>query len=79
MKDEKKKSPLSNIQLTNNDLNSVVSYIKERQTAILVIMFTDIVGFTQITEEKGEKYAATLRAYHDEILTSVIEKDNSGN
>lgn len=72
------KNQISEISITNSDLDYVVSYIKERQTAILVMMFTDIVGFTRITEERGEKYAATFRTYHDKILTEEIEKNGAG-
>lgn len=78
MKEDINKNILSSFKITDNDMDFVVSYIKERQTAILVIMFTDIVGYTRITEEKGEKYASTLRAYHDEILTKVIEENSQG-
>ncbi len=77
-KKEDNKNILNGMTLTHNDLDYVISYIKERQTAILVMMFTDIVGFTRITEEKGEKYASSLRIYHDKILTETIEKNNAG-
>ncbi len=65
-------------EITHNDLDFVKSYIKDRQTAILVIMFTDIVGFTKITEDYGEKYAFNLRNQHDQLLTSIIEEHNAG-
>jgi class 3 adenylate cyclase len=41
-------------------------------------MFTDIKGFTELTEQKGEQYATQYRIHHDEILTQVIEEDGAG-
>lgn len=67
-----------NMDFTSNDFNSVNNYIKKRQTAILVIMFTDLVGYTKLTEDKGEEYVATLIEHHNDILTETIEANESG-
>lgn len=72
------KKVINDVSITHNDLESVNSYIKQRQTAILVIMFTDIVGYTKLTEDQGEKYVATLIDNHNEILTNTIEENSYG-
>ncbi len=72
------KKVINTISITNNDLESVNSYIKKRQTAILVIMFTDIVGYTKLTEDQGEEYVATLIDNHNDILTKTIEENSYG-
>ena len=41
-------------------------------------MFTDIKGFTRLTEEKGERWATALRRKHDKILHTVIEDAAGG-
>jgi class 3 adenylate cyclase len=66
------------IDVTSAEILSIQSYIQEKNTAVLTIMFTDIKGFTEITEQKGEQYASRFRSIHDEILTKVIEKDGAG-
>lgn len=66
------------IDVTSAEILSIQSYIQQKNTAVLTIMFTDIKGFTEITEQKGEQYASRFRSIHDEILTKVIEKDGMG-
>ena len=39
------------------------------------IMFTDIEGFTKITEKLGEKKAFDIKMEHDEILDKCIKED----
>jgi len=41
-------------------------------------MFTDIGGFTQMTEEMGEEYSRNVRVHHDNILVDTIEGDGVG-
>lgn len=66
------------MDISNNEIKSLNDYIKRHNTAILVIMFTDIQGFTRMTEVKGEMYSAKIRKYHDDILVSTIEEGDSG-
>ena len=66
------------LNLTNTELNSIDDYRKKKNTAVLTIMFTDIEGFTALTDEKGESYVHYLHAEHDRILSGVIEAGNVG-
>ena len=45
---------------------------------MLVILFTDLKGFTELTERRGERHALELLKRHDEILVKAIEEDNGG-
>lgn len=66
------------IAVTSTEISNIESYIQKKNTAVLTIMFTDIKGFTELTEKKGEQYATEFRKRHDEILTQVIEEDGAG-
>ncbi len=45
---------------------------------MLVVLFTDIKGSTQLTEIHGETFSRDLRHKHDEMLRKTFERDNSG-
>jgi class 3 adenylate cyclase len=66
------------IELTSQELSSVERYRQLRQTSVLVILFTDLKGFTELTERRGERYALDLLKRHDEILVRAIEEDSGG-
>jgi class 3 adenylate cyclase len=66
------------LRLGDEELASVESFRKLKDTAVLTIMFTDIVGFTQLTDEKGEHHSNEVRRLHDEVLEKAITKDGAG-
>jgi len=66
------------IELTTQELSSVERYRQLRQTSVLVILFTDIKGFTELTERRGERHALELLKKHDEILVRTIEEGSGG-
>ena len=70
--------PKENLDISNGEKTSIDEYIKRKNTSVLVVMFTDIEGFTRITEEKGDSYASELRGHHDEILRKIIEENDAG-
>lgn len=65
-------------RISDEELSRIREYITQHQTAILVIMFTDIEGFTALTEEKGEQWSGRFRKNHDDILASAIEANGAG-
>ncbi|MCK4653378.1 MAG: hypothetical protein KAU01_02925, partial [Candidatus Cloacimonetes bacterium] len=69
---------LKNYSLSDKELSTVDKYRKLRETSVLTIMFTDIKGFTQLTEEKGESFSINIRQTHDSILVPIIEENNEG-
>lgn len=71
-------TPNGRLHLDRKDIELVDTFRRQKDTSVLTIMFTDIKGFTRLTEEKGEKWATDLRRKHDEILHTVIEEASGG-
>lgn len=70
-------TPLSQ-SLTASELQAIDQFRRQKSTAVLTILFTDIKGFTRITEQHGEAYSNKLRKHHDEVIVPVIERDGGG-
>ncbi len=66
------------LDLTTQDLSSIEQYRLRRQTSVLVILFTDIKGFTEIAERRGDRHAVELLRRHDEIVVKAIEEGGAG-
>ncbi len=66
------------MNLNETDLSQVDQFRQSRNTSVLTIMFTDIQGFTRLTEEKGDAYSNEVRLAHDALLVPVIERDGAG-
>jgi class 3 adenylate cyclase len=66
------------VELSATELENIDQYRRLKETSVLVILFTDIKGFTQMTEEKGEQYSQVMRHLHDDILVSTIEEGHTG-
>jgi class 3 adenylate cyclase len=66
------------LDLTNQELTSIEQYRLRRQTSVLVILFTDIKGFTEIAERRGDRHATDLLHQHDEIVVKAIEEGGAG-
>jgi class 3 adenylate cyclase len=64
--------------LTISDIQVIDQFRRQKNTAVLTILFTDIKGFTQMTEQYGEAYSNQMRHHHDEIVVPVIERDGGG-
>ena len=67
-----------NYSLSKKELISVDNYRKIRETSVLTVMFTDIKGFTDLTEEKGEIFSTKVRKIHNSILIPIIEENSEG-
>jgi class 3 adenylate cyclase len=65
-------------ELTKQELTSIEQYRIRRQTSVLVILFTDIKGFTEIAERRGDRDAVDLLHQHDEIVVNAIEEGGAG-
>ena len=67
-----------NLPIDEKELNLVDGFRQSRNTSVLTIMFTDIQGFTKLTEERGDAFSNEMRRAHDGILVPVIEQDGAG-
>lgn len=67
-----------NLPIDEKELNLVDGFRQSRNTSVLTIMFTDIQGFTRLTEEKGDGFSNEMRRAHDGILVPIIEREGAG-
>lgn len=70
--------PTPLFELAADEIASVESFRRLKDTAVLTIMFTDIVGFTQLTDERGERFSNEARRLHDEVLVGTITEGGAG-
>ena len=70
--------PVPRLTFASEDLESVETFRRLTDTAVLTIMFTDIEGFTELTDREGEEHSNRLRHRHDEVLDGVITRGNAG-
>ncbi len=67
-----------NLPIDEKELNLVDGFRQSRNTSVLTIMFTDIQGFTRLTEERGDAYSNETRQAHDGLLVPIIERGEAG-
>ncbi len=75
---EKDNAANNQMPLTAGEMQVIDQFRRQKSTAVLTILFTDIKGFTRITEEQGEAYSNKLRKHHDDVVVPVIERDGGG-
>jgi class 3 adenylate cyclase len=75
---ENDNSQLAQVSLTANDISAIDQFRRQKSTAVLTILFTDIKGFTKMTEERGEAYANKLRGEHDALVAPILEREGGG-
>lgn len=66
------------LALNPQELSSIEQYRLRRQTSVLVILFTDLKGFTEIAERGGDRAAVDLLREHDAIVVRAIEEGGAG-
>ncbi len=64
--------------ITKEEVSAVDKFRKLKDTSVLTIMFTDIKGFTRLSEEKGELYSHKILGLHNQLLVPAIEKHADG-
>ena len=65
-------------KIDEQQLAMIDEFRKRRNASVLTIMFTDMKGFTALTEEKGEEYTGRIVDLHDALLTKTIEAGGAG-
>lgn len=68
----------TSLDLTRQELSSIEQFRLRQRTSVLVVLFTDIKGFTQITERAGDSFAVELLRRHDELVVKAIEEGGAG-
>lgn len=68
--------------LTDEDIEKVEEFAYHKKASVLVIFFDDMKGSTvlkeKITEQFNEEAFQRLRREHDDLLTSIISRENAG-
>lgn len=67
-----------NMGLEASEYKFVDEYLRNSNTSVLTIMFTDIVGYTEYTEKNGDAKANDVRKTHDKIMQEAIEGQSQG-
>jgi len=66
-----------NLVLNSQDYQKVDEFRQSCDTAILTILFTDIVGFTDLTDTYGDVVSNQIRHIHDKLFTRLIQETKS--
>ena len=64
--------------LSSDDINKIDEFRKAKQTAVLAILFSDIVNSTYAAEKYGEQAYSKIRHIHDELFIRIMTQDNAG-
>ena len=65
-------------QLNDDDIKDVEAFRRTKETAILVMMFIDVVHSTALREKMGEVQFEQLLHQKKGEVTSIIERENNG-
>ena len=68
----------TDLSTDNTQLASVGEFLQQHNTALLVIMFTDLEGSTELAEQRGEIYSQDVRLKHDKVLKDIVHRDGVG-
>ncbi len=69
--------PPLDLRIDQNELNLVDGFRQSRITSVLTIMFTDIQGFTRLTEERGNGFSngtTCSRIFAVNVTTGAIKQ-----
>ena len=66
------------MDLEQSDIERAERYRKQKSTAVLAVMFTDIVGSTALREDMGEVRYEELRESHEAAVAEIIHRDTAG-
>ncbi len=65
-------------ELGADEVQRIDAFRREKDTSVLVVVFTDLKGSTEIAEFRGEIYANDMRKRHNDILLEIIERNRQG-
>lgn len=70
--------PFPDMVINDDDVKQAEAFRKTQQTAVLVLMFIDMVNSTATREDLGEVEFENFRQQKKEMLTALIEQENHG-
>jgi class 3 adenylate cyclase len=66
------------VALASDEAHALEAYLRSKRTAVLAILFSDIEGWTRMTEERGEAYAAQVRKFFRAQTVEIAQRDGAG-
>lgn len=64
--------------IDEHELQLVADYCRERRSAVLVLLFTDLQGSAVVGDQRGDPYYIKWRSTHESILTRVMVNYTNG-
>ena len=64
--------------LSSDEIDKIEEFRKSKQTAVLVILFSDVVNSTYATETFGDQTYSKLRHIHDELFKRIMCREKAG-
>lgn len=65
-------------KLSSEEVSRIEEFRKAKETGVLSIMFTDIVGSTHANEILGERAYSKLRHIHNDLFIKIVTRDKAG-
>ena len=69
---------MKNFQFNNKEINKIIEFQRGKDSAILAILFTDIVNYSKFVENEGNEEAVLALQDYDYIFINLIKKNNAG-
>ena len=69
---------MNNFNFNTNEINKIVEFQKNKESAILAILFTDIIGYSKFIEKEGSEEAVKIIQYYEKLFIDIIKQNNSG-
>ena len=63
----------SNFILDDNEIDKIIKFQKNKDSAILAILFTDIVGYSSLVNDEGDDVAYKLLSYYEKVIFDIID------
>ena len=60
------------LQISEQQRAHVEKFRKKHRTALLTLLFTDIVGSTKIKQDLGDHAGVALLRWHDDLLREIL-------
>ncbi len=74
---ENRPNDFSVIEFQSEEVNKAHEYCKSHNTAVLAMLFTDVVGSTAFTESAGDAVSTKMRHIHDSLFVETIRRNGS--
>ena len=62
--------------LNDTEINKIIKFQKNKESAILAILFTDIVGYSSLVNSAGDHEAYKLLSYYEKVIFEIIDNSN---